>query len=179
MREIYAELNDIFLKTKENIEKFNAMLRPVIENAQDERERLYFHHIEEEEEQRLERLNILLPMLEQAKEGEMNLTQFILLLEELNLEKFGLHNFREHLDLALFEFKDEPRQTQLLAMRERTESDYEKVKQYLSELNEQFQNLSSPETRMDTLFSGKTIVRSPAIRKQFTVGSLRNDRQGG
>jgi len=174
MRQVYVELNNIFLETKDNIQKFNAMLEPVIENAQSERERLYFHHIEEEEEQRLERLDVLLPMLTQAIEGNMNQFQFILLLEELNLEKFGLHNFREHLDLALYEFEDEERQSSLREMRVRTQTDYEKVKQYLHDLNLKFENPPSPSEWMDTFFGNN--ANPPSVsQKKFTVGSLKNN----
>jgi rubrerythrin len=39
------------------------MISPFIENAQDEHQRMYFHHIFEEEEQHLERLELFLPKL--------------------------------------------------------------------------------------------------------------------
>jgi len=165
MKEAYAELNGLFSRTKADIERFNAMLQPVIDQAKDERERLYFHHIVEEEEQRLERLDILLPMLQKAMVEDITNFQFIQLLEELNLEKFGLHNFREHIDLALFEFQDEPRQSELRPMRERTQADYLKVKDYLQVFNEKFQNQAST-----TYWKDKGM---PASHKRLSVGSLK------
>lgn len=39
------------------------MLDPVIQNAKDDHERLYYHHIYEEEEQRLSRLVELIPLI--------------------------------------------------------------------------------------------------------------------
>ncbi|MFD6442315.1 hypothetical protein ACFWDG_21580 [Peribacillus sp. NPDC060186] len=39
------------------------MLDPVIQYASDEHERLYYHHISEEEEQRLSRLAELIPLI--------------------------------------------------------------------------------------------------------------------
>ncbi|WP_256238523.1 hypothetical protein [Bacillus sp. EB600] len=39
----------IFTTTRDAIEKFISILDPVIQNATDEHERLYYHHITEEE----------------------------------------------------------------------------------------------------------------------------------
>lgn len=63
MHEIFAELSEIFSRTQSSIQSFVQMLEPVEANAETEKERLYFHHILEEEEQRLERLEDLLPRL--------------------------------------------------------------------------------------------------------------------
>lgn len=158
MKEAYTELKALFSRTKEDIQKFNGMLQPVIDHAKDERERLYFHHILEEEEQRLERLDILLPMLDKAMVEDLSNFELIQLLEELNLEKFGLHNFREHIDLALFEFQDEERQSKLKPMRERTQADYLRVKDYLLFFNDKFQNRPT----------------ATESRKRLSVGSLKS-----
>lgn len=170
MNQAFRDLKLIFSRTKADIETFSRMLQPVVDQAQDEHERLYFHHILEEEEQRLERLDVLLPMLEQAVEEDMSSLQLIQLLQELNLEKFGLHNFREHLDLAMFEFKDEERQSHLKTMRERTQNDYLSVKELLPNLSHQFQDplptsLGAP--------SNTQPAESKAPNKRLTVGSLR------
>lgn len=173
MKEAYGELYNLFSRTKADIQTFNGILQPVVDAATNERERLYFHHILEEEEQRLERLDILLPMLKQALGGEMNNLQFIQLLEELNLEKFGLHNFREHLDLALFEFQDEARQLELSTMRERTQTDYLKVKDYLNSFNQEFLSLPTVDSK-ETPHHSTTTETKTAPTKRLTVGSLKN-----
>lgn len=171
MNQAFIDLKLIFSRTKEDIESFSSMLQPVVDGAQDEHERLYFHHILEEEEQRLERLEVLLPMLQQAIEEDLSSLQFIQLLQELNLEKFGLHNFREHLDLAMFEFKDEERQAHLKTMRERTQNDYLKVKDLLPNLSNQFQ-----EPRQSTVVSTSAVQQQNESKtpfKRLTVGSLK------
>lgn len=179
MNQVLARLQEIFSGTKADIEQFNSMLQPVVNNAADEHERLYFHHILEEEEQRLERLEVLLPMLKHALDEGYNERQLVQLLQELNLEKFGLHNFREHLDLAMFEFKDEERQALLKSMREKTESDYLAVKDLIAQLSDKFQdqlasvqiNKPSPAVNMDM----KPVPEHRQIPgKRLTVGSLRN-----
>lgn len=53
MKHAFIDFKLIFSRTKEDIETFNSMLQPVVDQAQDEHDRLYFHHILEEEEQRL------------------------------------------------------------------------------------------------------------------------------
>ncbi len=119
-----------------------SILTPVITNAQTEHERLYFHHIYEEEEQRLDRLAVFLPklagFLEEADTADYSSTTFITLLQDINLEKFGLHNFLEHLELSLFEFQDEERAGTLQPMQETTRSDYLVVKEILTRINEEF-----------------------------------------
>ena len=40
-----------------------GIITPIIENAKDDHERLYWHHIYEEEEHRSYRLDILLPKI--------------------------------------------------------------------------------------------------------------------
>lgn len=175
----------IFTTTKGAIEKFMNILEPVIQNAKDDHERLYYHHIYEEEEQRLSRLAELIPLISKfEKEKEENSfspanNEFNRLLQELNLEKFGLHNFVEHLDLALFQFTDEERSTQLNQMRNVSYQDYQQVKNMLNEINARFdQNYVDPHAHHDEHHdhlaspSSSSIVKSPQKKKGFTVGSL-------
>jgi hypothetical protein len=189
--DVHEELNifyNIFTTTKDAIEKFMNMLDPVIENAADEHERLYYHHIFEEEEQRLSRLVVLIPLISKfqqvkdEKEFSPTNNEFNRLLQELNLEKFGLHNFVEHLDLALFRFTDEERSTLLNSLREVSYKDYQQVKQMLIEINGRFDtNFVDPHAYHDEQHdhldrTGTSTPVTPAVplkqRKGFTVGSL-------
>lgn len=144
LKEELKTLFRIFTTTRDAIGKFISMLEPVIQNAADEHERLYYHHITEEEEQRLSRLAELIPLIgryEQDKEEKDFVpanNEFNRLLQELNLEKFGLHNFVEHLDLALFHFTDTERSTLLKEMRDVSYQDYQVVKEILTEINARF-----------------------------------------
>jgi hypothetical protein len=180
----------IFTTTKEAIEKFMNMLDPVIQNASDDHERLYYHHIYEEEEQRLSRLVVLIPLINkfQQEKDEKDFTpsnnEFNRLLQELNLEKFGLHNFVEHLDLALFRFTDVERSTLLNQLREVSYKDYQQVKAMLNEINGRFDtNYVDPHAHHDVHHdhldrSGSAAVSSvkqsnyKQTKKGFTVGSL-------
>ncbi|WP_078410517.1 IMEF encapsulin system ferritin-like cargo protein [Priestia abyssalis] len=186
MKEELNTFYRIFTTTKDAIEKFMNMLDPVIQNAKDDHERLYYHHIYEEEEQRLSRLAELIPLIskfEKEKEGNVfspTNNEFNRLLQELNLEKFGLHNFVEHLDLALFQFTDEERSTLLNQMRNDSYQDYQQVKKMLNEINERFDhNYVDPHAHHDEhhdhLASANSapVIKSPQKRKGFTVGSLR------
>lgn len=142
MRQDLSHLYEIFTRTEGSIRVFMDMLSPVIANSQDEHERLYFHHIFEEEEQRLERLSEFLPKLasyvDRADEPVGTDPGFILLLQDINLEKFGLHNFLEHVELSLFEFQDEERSSILRPMQEETRADYLAVKDILARFNEAY-----------------------------------------
>jgi hypothetical protein len=178
----------IFTTTKDAIEKFMNMLDPVIQNATDEHERLYYHHIYEEEEQRLSRLVVLIPLISKfqqvkdEKEFSPANNEFNRLLQELNLEKFGLHNFVEHLDLALFRFTDEERSSLLNSLREVSYNDYQQVKQILNEINSRFDtNYVDPHAHhdedhdhLDRSAAEKVLYHAPQTkqRKGFTVGSL-------
>ena len=86
-----------------------GIITPIIETATDDHERLYWHHIYEEEEHRSDRLDILMPKIQAVAKkwsGFLdNQLEFVHLLQDISLEKFGLHNFLEHLDLSLFQFK--------------------------------------------------------------------------
>jgi hypothetical protein len=142
MLKSFQELEGIFLRTKDALGIFMGILEPTIENAKDEHERLYFHHIYEEEEHRLDRLNVLLPKLnyfiENVEEASTNNYKFIQLLQDISLEKFGLHNFLEHLDLALFQFKGSAHEENLQNSRNITHEDYQSIKSILGKLNEAF-----------------------------------------
>lgn len=185
---VKEELNtffEVFSGTKEAIEKFMNMLDPVIQNAKDDHERLYYHHIYEEEEQRLSRLETLIPLISKFQKEANDRAfspannEFNKLLQELNLEKFGLHNFVEHLDLALFSFTDEERSTLLKELRSVTYQDYQKVKAYLQEINERFDtDYTDPHAYHDEHHDhlAPQNVQKQTIqiskRKGFTVGSL-------
>ncbi|MBM7647417.1 hypothetical protein JOC78_000338 [Bacillus ectoiniformans] len=176
---------DIFTTTKAAIEDFMGMLDPVINQATDEHERLYYHHIYEEEEQRLSRLAELIPLIAKFKQEDNEKAfspannEFNRLLQELNLEKFGLHNFVEHLDLALFQFKDEERQTLLTSMREVSYKDYQQLKAWLAEVNARFDtNFHDPHAHHDEHHdhlskpASNTESVQPPAKKGFTVGTL-------
>jgi hypothetical protein len=178
----------IFTTTRDAIEKFMNMLDPVIQNAADEHERLYYHHIYEEEEQRLSRLVVLIPLIQkfQQVKGEKEFSptnnEFNRLLQELNLEKFGLHNFVEHLDLALFRFTDQERSSLLNGLREVSYKDYQQVKQMLIDINSRFDtNFVDPHAHHDEHHdhldrtAAATVIPhapQPKQRRGFTVGSL-------
>ncbi|MFD2444591.1 IMEF encapsulin system ferritin-like cargo protein [Bacillus sp. CGMCC 1.16607] len=186
MKEELKIFYHIFTTTKDAIEKFMNMLDPVIQNATDDHERLYYHHIYEEEEQRLSRLVVLIPLIskfEQDKdESDFTPTnnEFNRLLQELNLEKFGLHNFVEHLDLALFRFKDVERSTLLNQLREVSYKDYQQVKTMLNEINSRFDHdyvdphahHDEHHDHLDRSTSVTTVDIGSKQRKGFTVGSL-------
>ncbi len=181
-----STLHRIFTTTKAAIEDFMSMLDPVINNATDDHERLYYHHIYEEEEQRLSRLFELIPLISKFDEEKDDTAfsptnnEFNRLLQELNLEKFGLHNFVEHLDLALFQFKDEERQSLLTKLREVTYSDYQQVKEMLIEINNRFNHhYVDPHAHHDedhdhlAKTEAVSVSTGPAKRKKsFSVGSL-------
>lgn len=179
----------IFTTTKDAIEKFMNMLDPVIQNATDDHERLYYHHIFEEEEQRLSRLVVLIPLIQKFQQENDNKAftptnnEFNRLLQELNLEKFGLHNFVEHLDLALFRFTDEERSTMLNQLREVSYKDYQQVKAMLNEINGRFDTdyvdphayHDEDHDHLDRNAAAPTIkdaVINMKQKKGFTVGSL-------
>lgn len=127
------QAEEIFRRTRKALQEFNEIITPVIENAKDEHERLYWHHIYEEEDHRLDRLNHLIPILEDGSPS--NQGEWIRLLQDISLEKFGLHNFLEHLDLSLFSFKDSGFEEDIRNLRDQTAEDYEKAKQVLEQLN--------------------------------------------
>ncbi|MFC7439636.1 IMEF encapsulin system ferritin-like cargo protein [Laceyella putida] len=147
LEERFLNLKDIFNRTNEALVDFMKILEPAIEGAKDDHEKLYFHHIYEEEEHRSDRLQELLPKLESFLENpgmqQTSNAEFIHVLQDISLEKFGLHNFLEHLDLALFQFKDTEHFNKLQQLREMTFEDYQETKRILQALNEQFDGAAS------------------------------------
>ncbi|WHY76801.1 hypothetical protein QNH20_22345 [Neobacillus sp. WH10] len=186
MKEELRVFYRIFTTTYDAIEKFMNMLEPVIENAADDHERLYYHHIFEEEEQRLSRLVELIPLIntfeKEKNEADFAPTnnEFNRLLQELNLEKFGLHNFVEHLDLALFRFTDGERSTMLNQLREVSYQDYQQVKAMLNDINSRFDHdyidphahHDEHHDHLDRSTNVEPIVVHTKHKKGFTVGSL-------
>lgn len=190
----FPELHDMFARTEQAIHQFMGILEPAIQQAKDEHERLYYHHIYEEEEQRLDRLVALLPKLKEfMKNGEKANIQnmkFVSLLQDISLEKFGLHNFMEHLELSLFHFKDTEHVDQLEKTRQMTYDDYQRIKQIMADLNSEYEGAadragSTPtddkEHVHDSLkisFDAKpepaeAATASTSSKKGLTVGSLK------
>lgn len=72
-----SQLHAIFSRTRGYIDRFAEIIQPIIDAAQDEHTRLYYHHILEEEEQRLGRLQELIPYigsLDEAKKRNSSAT---------------------------------------------------------------------------------------------------------
>ncbi|SDI49454.1 IMEF encapsulin system ferritin-like cargo protein [Alteribacillus bidgolensis] len=193
----FSQLENIFKRNRQALNEFKGIITPVIENAKDDHERLYWHHIYEEEDHRHDRLDHLLPALNSINENESPISpdssEFVHLLQDISLEKFGLHNFLEHLDLSLYTFKDTELEEPIRSLRDMTAADYEETKQLLEQLNEDFKgtlqyNASVPtdekedideNLKIDAYTSSKS--EAPANknineftkRKQLTVGSLK------
>ncbi|SFE50939.1 IMEF encapsulin system ferritin-like cargo protein [Alteribacillus iranensis] len=140
--DMFSEAERIFKATRDALSEFKDIITPVIEHAKDEHERLYWHHIYEEEDHRLDRLDQLLPALEafQNKKDTPsgNNSEFVRLLQDISLEKFGLHNFLEHLDLSLYTFEGTEFEEKIKSLRNMTAEDYETSKQLLEQMNEEF-----------------------------------------
>ena len=135
-------MDEIFSRTKLALADFMGIITPIIDNAKDDHERLYWHHIYEEEDHRSDRLNLLLPKLqEQIKSGVADFSnhpEFVHMLQDISLEKFGLHNFLEHLDLSLFQFKGTEYEGQIQKLRDFTYEDYQQMKVILEKLNQEY-----------------------------------------
>ncbi len=185
MADGFAQFFDIFSRNQVNIQAFMNKLSPVIATTSDEHKRLYYHHIFEEEEQHLNRLGKFLPKLSDFIQSEYNSDvanpAIISLLQDINLEKFGLHNFLEHLDLSLYEFTDEESQTTLRSMLEQTRTDYLLAKEILTRINEEFlpeNNLVLESYHHHVATSAhdiqqEALTSSPSKHKKFSVGSLK------
>jgi hypothetical protein len=147
MTQHFSHLQDIFSRTQNAIDSFMGILHPAIDQAKDEHERLYYHHIFEEEDHRLDRLREMQPKLdvfiESDHAADTNNREFVSLLQDISLEKFGLHNFLEHLDLALFHFKDSESHERLQSMRDITYEDYQAIKEILLSLNSQYDDAAN------------------------------------
>ena len=203
MEAVFEEMNSIFLRTKDALSKFMEIITPIINNAKDDHERLYWHHIYEEEDHRSDRLDILLPKLQQMSNHEIKLSdqqgEFVHLLQDISLEKFGLHNFLEHLDLSLFQFNGTEFEPKIQGLRDLTYDDYQRMKVILETLNQEFKggiqfNTSIPTDEKEGIGANlkidayshdhdhnhhddhdhQPIIIQPKIqRKTLTVGSLK------
>ena len=187
-------MNAIFQRTKNALSEFSGLITPIIENATDEHERLYWHHIYEEEDHRSDRLDLLLPNIEKFLEKRMNISdhqiEFIHLLQDISLEKFGLHNFLEHLDLSLFQFSGTEFEGQVQSMRDFTSDDYQRMKVIMDLLNQEFKGDNNFKTSVPTdekegtaanlkieayTIEDSSIHQQAKIiaKKKLTVGSLK------
>ncbi|GGC76074.1 hypothetical protein GCM10007216_03290 [Thalassobacillus devorans] len=142
MTSSFIQMEEIFNRTQTALNEFKDIITPVIEKAKDDHERLYWHHIYEEEDHRSDRLDHLLPQLNKINRNEGTVStddrEFVYLLQDISLEKFGLHNFLEHLDLSLYTFKDTEFEQPIQKLRDMTAEDYQQSKQLLERLNEEF-----------------------------------------
>ncbi len=192
--EVIKELEELFIRTEEAVTTFMNMLLPKIEGANDEYQHLYWHHIYEEEEQRLDRLKDLLPRVNHYVNNKENQSidnlEFIHLLQDISLEKFGLHNFEEHLDLALYDDSTGENGETLRSMRKMTEEDYERIKVLLTTLNEAYggaanragsvptdekENVGN-HLKLEKFIDEKSIINEKSYiptPKKLTVGSLK------
>ena len=68
-----------------------------------------------------------------------NQLELVHLLQDISLEKFGLHNFLEHLDLFLFQFKEPELVGKIQPIRDFTNEDYQQMKVIMEKLNGEFQ----------------------------------------
>lgn len=194
MQSIFTEMDSIFERTKNALTEFMEILTPIIENAKDDHERLFWHHIYEEEEHRSDRLEILMPKVHSVVGNGGNISnnqiEFVHLLQDISLEKFGLHNFLEHLDLFLYQFKEPEIVGKVQAFRDSTFEDYQQMKVILEKLNEDFQggnvfNTSIPTDEKEELGSNvkidaysldhaqKSHASKQRPKKMLTVGSLK------
>lgn len=154
MRDHFVELEAIFNRTTNALLTFTDIIIPIIDSANDDHQRLYWHHIYEEEDHRHDRLKDLIPKLSKLIENKGEFStgdrDFIHLLQDISLEKFGLHNFLEHLDLSLFQFKDTEFEQPITELRDMTAKDYQETKSILAALNEQFKGGINMETSTPT-----------------------------
>ena len=142
METTFTEMDAIFNRTKNALIEFMAILTPIIENAKDDHERLFWHHIFEEEEHRSDRLDMLMPktqaLLNNGADISSNQLELVHLLQDISLEKFGLHNFLEHLDLFLYQFKRPEFVGKIQPLRDFTYEDYQQMKVIMEKLNGEF-----------------------------------------
>jgi hypothetical protein len=186
------EIQDILLRSKDALIKFKDILEPTIEQAKDDHERLYWHHIYEEEEHRFDRLEVLLQKLQSQVQNKSALSKengdFLRLLQDISLEKFGLHNFLEHLDLSLFHYKDTDYQGIIEQLRNMTAEDYQKIKFTFEALNEELdtpihleasvptdeKEHQSEHLKIQAYTQGNQNFNQPVKIQSLTVGSLKN-----
>lgn len=194
MEDLFDGIGKILGRTKGAVDEFMGIITPVIENAKDDHERLYWHHIYEEEEHRLDRLNALLPKIDSYQQKPLDPEQgeFIRLLQDVSLEKFGLHNFLEHLDLSLFSFQDTEHQDSIKKMRDMTAADYQEIKQMMQFLNDRYEGASlnaaiptdekehaGEHVKIEKYANSPEVIETANSRsfsvKRLTVGSLKQN----
>jgi hypothetical protein len=188
------EIQDILVRSKDALSKFKDILVPAIEQAKDDHERLYWHHIYEEEEHRFDRLEALLPKLQSQLQNRSAVSKgngdFLRLLQDISLEKFGLHNFLEHLDLSLFHYKDTEYQETIESLRNMTAEDYQKIKYTFEALNKELdapvhfaasvptdekENQSEHLKIQEYTTGNQNMIQQTTLRTLYlTVGSLKN-----
>jgi hypothetical protein len=177
------QLHAIFDRTRGYIDRFTGIIQPIIDAAQDEHTRLYYHHILEEEEQRMGRLQELIPYLEslsaENKTDQLSDRELSQLLSDINLERFGLHNFREHLELSLYEFQDDETRQTLDSMAKASERFSDVYRSDLTDHDEghdihQVNHLKASASAAKGVASVIKHAASPALgKKGLTVGSLK------
>nr|WP_295970699.1 IMEF encapsulin system ferritin-like cargo protein [uncultured Bacillus sp.] len=154
MKTSFSDIDAIFERTKGALTEFLTMITPIIETSTEEHERLYWHHIYEEEEHRSDRLEILMPKIQSIlnNEGRLpdNQQEFVHLLQDISIEKFGLHNFLEHLDLSLFHLGGTEFEAKVQELRNFTNEDYQSMKHLLAELNGAFPDTAPLQTAIPT-----------------------------
>ena len=74
----FTEMDSIFNRTKSALVEFMGILTPIIENAKDDHERLFWHHIYEEEEHRSDRLDILMPKIQSVLKNGADISKISL-----------------------------------------------------------------------------------------------------
>lgn len=190
METTFTEMDSIFNRTKNALVEFMGILTPIVENAKDDHERLFWHHIFEEEEHRSDRLEILMPKIHAGAPLTDNQLELVHLLQDISIEKFGLHNFLEHLDLFLFQFKGTEYEERVQALRDFTYEDYQQMKIIMDQLNQEFQAGVEFKTSIPTdekkengsnvkiaAYSQEHLQEAPPVkqsfRKRLTVGSLK------
>ena len=190
----FTEMDAIFNRTKNALIEFIAILTPIIENAKDDHERLFWHHIFEEEEHRSDRLDMLMPktqaIVNNGTDISRNQLELVHLLQDISLEKFGLHNFLEHLDLFLYQFKEPELVGKIQSLRDFTYEDYQQMKVIMEKLNGEFKIGTELKTaiptdekeehgsnlKIDAYAHDPARVSVPPIprpKKTLTVGSLK------
>lgn len=188
-----SQLHSIFNQARENVQVLMNMLTPFINNVNNEPKRMLAHHMFEEEEYRANELNQFIPKLQSFIEsGQIDPAsrEFISLLQEINHVKFGVHNFMEHLELAMLDFFNEEQNQVIQSILDQTKPDYMAIKDSLSRLNETFPSVaqSSPiqmseQHDIASAAHGHSVpltnlTPSPVLRqtKRLSVGSLKGIR---
>jgi hypothetical protein len=167
----FEEMLPIFQETKRSVEIFNSLLVPTIEEAANSHERLYFHHIHEEEEEHLKRLENILEAIhvlsDKNRERSSTHISTFQMISNMITEEFGLHNFQEHLDLALYEFKDDTDKVSMLnGLKEEVQENRNRIRKHMEHL----------ESLMAQMESTLAYNESKSSARSLTIGSLKPNR---